>query len=529
MPYSSISELPQAFKVLPEGAQKIAMNVINSVLRKGGGEEDAMKQAWGAVKNSFQQDAKGNWVKKQADGSTYEVETLHDVDLLAVGTWKGEPSDLTIEDEADLDGIVVAFNEMRANPGLNYDPPVKLGHDEGQKLIQRDGMPAVGWIRGLKRVGRKLVASVIEDVPAKVAELIKAGAYKYVSSEIYEDYKVGEKTYPFVLRAVSLLGGDVPAVKSINDILNQYQVTAGENETVKIAVMLAEQEDTLSTLLSKIDAILAEDGTIFKGKVGAPAIRTYLKEVRSKLKGMIGEKSASESEATHPWEGSLDQTAVNKLPDSSFAVIEAGGTEDAEGKTTPRSLRHFPYKNAEGKVDVKSLEDSLAVVAESGLSLEAQKSAMAILRQAAQSIKKEDEMEKELRAILKLDEKTEENDILVAVRNIVNSSEAKTKQLAEQTATALVDQAIADNKLAPALQEWAKAYALKDPEGFKSYTEGALAVVELGERGKENEESEQVLNAKGEPVKLSDMDKSIAKTLGISEKDMLKSKAEEVE
>jgi len=31
----------------------------------------------------------------------------------------------------------------------------------------------------------------------------------------------------------------------------------------------------------------------------------------------------------------------NDLPDSAFAYIEPGGTKDADGKTTPRSLRHF--------------------------------------------------------------------------------------------------------------------------------------------------------------------------------------------
>jgi len=33
---------------------------------------------------------------------------------------------------------------------------------------------------------------------------------------------------------------------------------------------------------------------------------------------------------------------VNDLPDSAFAYIEPGGDKDADGKTTPRSKRHFP-------------------------------------------------------------------------------------------------------------------------------------------------------------------------------------------
>jgi HK97 family phage prohead protease len=39
--------------------------------------------------------------------------------------------------------------------------------------------------------------------------------------------------------------------------------------------------------------------------------------------------------------------SINDLPDSDFAYIEPGGTKDADGKTVPRSLRHFPIHDAE--------------------------------------------------------------------------------------------------------------------------------------------------------------------------------------
>jgi hypothetical protein len=38
----------------------------------------------------------------------------------------------------------------------------------------------------------------------------------------------------------------------------------------------------------------------------------------------------------------LSGKAANDLPDSMFGYIEPGGTKDESGKTTPRSLRHFP-------------------------------------------------------------------------------------------------------------------------------------------------------------------------------------------
>lgn len=42
----------------------------------------------------------------------------------------------------------------------------------------------------------------------------------------------------------------------------------------------------------------------------------------------------------------LDTSTENDLPDSAFAYIEDGGTKDSEGKTVPRSLRHFPIHDA---------------------------------------------------------------------------------------------------------------------------------------------------------------------------------------
>lgn len=42
----------------------------------------------------------------------------------------------------------------------------------------------------------------------------------------------------------------------------------------------------------------------------------------------------------------MSSKSINDLPDSAFAYIESGGKKDAEGKTTPRSKRHFPIHDA---------------------------------------------------------------------------------------------------------------------------------------------------------------------------------------
>jgi phage head maturation protease len=42
----------------------------------------------------------------------------------------------------------------------------------------------------------------------------------------------------------------------------------------------------------------------------------------------------------------MSSSAINDLPDSAFAYIESGGKKDDQGKTVPRSKRHFPIHDA---------------------------------------------------------------------------------------------------------------------------------------------------------------------------------------
>lgn len=51
---------------------------------------------------------------------------------------------------------------------------------------------------------------------------------------------------------------------------------------------------------------------------------------------------------------------INDLPDSAFLWVESGGEKDEDGKTTPRSLRHLPYKDSSGNVDMPHLENAIA-------------------------------------------------------------------------------------------------------------------------------------------------------------------------
>lgn len=161
------------------------------------------------------------WIDEHKDqfNKKKTTKSIAGVEIFAVGEWNGDAYT-----KEDLEQMVVAFQENKET----LRPYIKLGHDEDQKLLQKDGLNAAGWISDLRLVGDKLVAD-IKDIPSKVYELIINGAYKKVSSEIYYNVKLGDKIYRRFLSAVSLLGTDMPAVSSLDDILGLYSFASRNN------------------------------------------------------------------------------------------------------------------------------------------------------------------------------------------------------------------------------------------------------------------------------------------------------------
>jgi len=64
---------------------------------------------------------------------------------------------------------------------------------------------------------------------------------------------------------------------------------------------------------------------------------------------------------------------INDLPDSAFLYIAPGGKKDEQGKTVPRSLRYFPYKDKNGNIDLPHLRNAIQRIPQSrapGLTVE---------------------------------------------------------------------------------------------------------------------------------------------------------------
>lgn len=132
-----------------------------------------------------------------------------EAEIFSVGTWNGETFTA-----ADLEEIARNFERLRDQ----IKPPLKFGHDEGQTLLgQHDGDPALGWVEALRVEAEKLVAT-FAGVPEVVVEAIRSGRYRRVSAELYLDVRQRGERLGKALKAVALLGADLPAITNLEDL-----------------------------------------------------------------------------------------------------------------------------------------------------------------------------------------------------------------------------------------------------------------------------------------------------------------------
>jgi hypothetical protein len=145
------------------------------------------------------------------------MKTISGVEIFASGTHNGD-----VYTDSDLDDIVSAYKD------LDYKPAIKVGHSKDEP-----GAPAYGWVENVRRVGTKLVAD-FTSMHDSVVDAIRKRSYDRVSSEIYFNFKRGAKTFRRALKAVALLGSEVPAVANLTP-LHKVQFEADGFEKVATA------------------------------------------------------------------------------------------------------------------------------------------------------------------------------------------------------------------------------------------------------------------------------------------------------
>ena len=189
----------------------------------------------------------------------------------------------------DLDNMVSNFDDV------GFEPPVKIGHNEEQPEL-KDGQPALGYVDKIYTVGSKLLAD-FKELPKKVYEAIKRGNYKRVSSEIYWNYRADDKSFNRVLKAVALLGAEIPAVTNLDSITGLYkEVGTGDvklhyngkeseimEEKHENLVPVEEHEKALEDLRLEKEEVIKEFAA-HKQELKKQQIVTYMKELKDEGK-----------------------------------------------------------------------------------------------------------------------------------------------------------------------------------------------------------------------------------------------------
>ena len=167
--------------------------------------------------------------------------SIKGVEIFSVGTHNGDQYT-----EQDLDDMVSAFG------ALDYRPCLKIGHTKDQP-----GAPAYGWVANIRKVGTKLLAD-FTDMHDSVLGAIRSKAYNTISSEIYFNLKRGGKTFRRALKAVALLGADVPAVAGLIPLHKMEFVASGFDSVAACEQALDVKQQALIDSLTERVATISE-------------------------------------------------------------------------------------------------------------------------------------------------------------------------------------------------------------------------------------------------------------------------------
>ena len=286
-----IMDRAEVFKKCPECAKKMAAREQDMPVDNGGHMQHICGKGGRALGGNgkpvtFTEDV-GN-EDDAAELLTY-TNDIKGVEIFGAGTHNGD-----VYTEKDLDDICSAFKD------LDFRPAVKIGHSK-----DKPGAPSYGWVVNLKRVGDKIQAD-LTDMHDSVVDAIRNKNYDRVSSEIYFNLKRGGKEFRRALKAVALLGAEVPAVAGLTPLHKMEFVTSGFEK-----VGLLEQELNVSSqalvdaLAERVSGLVNLIKEYDMGKKNAEQIKTLKVQVdefnkkmdeMKKKKGKLDDEEMMEDE-----------------------------------------------------------------------------------------------------------------------------------------------------------------------------------------------------------------------------------------
>jgi len=217
-----------------------------------------------------------------AQAKSEQDNKIKGVEIFDIGQHNGD--DFT---EADLDTMVEAFKE------LDYRPALKIGHSQDQV-----GSPAFGYVTNLRRIGSKLVAD-FESMHDTVVEAIRKQLYDRVSSEIYFNLQRAGKTFKRALKAVALLGAEVPAVAKLLP-LHKMEFAESGFEAIHACELGLEVpvETLLGTYSERVAGLvnLIKEFDMAKNAKTIAELKTQVGEFNKKMEEMMKKKGKKHDE-----------------------------------------------------------------------------------------------------------------------------------------------------------------------------------------------------------------------------------------
>jgi hypothetical protein len=219
-----------------------------------------------------------------------EVSEIKGVEILKAGKWNG----IQVT-EKDLDQMVENFKDKVIEPYLN------LNHDDKftDKVKNTLSVVALGFVSTLKREGSSLIADFVQ-VPRKIAELIKAGSLKKRSVEFFKKgFRLNDKVYDNVLKAVSFFGADLPAV---NNLSNDFEVLLkSKSHLITLTDMESKPEtinfkeelimDKIEVSKSEYDELVSFKSKAEKAEIDLTNLKKEKDEIEVKLKDLEGKEA----------------------------------------------------------------------------------------------------------------------------------------------------------------------------------------------------------------------------------------------
>ena len=280
------------------------------------------------------------WVDKQMAKEAGYSNTIKDVEIFATGTHNGDKYS-----EADLDKMVAAFGE------LDFRPAIKIGHTK-----DNPGAPAYGWVQNLRRAGSKLIAD-FTDMHDSVVDAVRKKLYDNVSAEIYFNLKRGGKQFDRALKAVALLGAEVPAVAELTPLHKMEFAAAGEFEKVfasetKLDVSPEALFDCLSERMANLIHSFTNEEATMKTKA------EQLKELNEKLADVTAQLAKIGSAGDKDKDVQVKELSakVKEIGEQIKTLSEMPNDDDA----TARERNAAKVREEQAAKDLKAAQDQIA-------------------------------------------------------------------------------------------------------------------------------------------------------------------------